>query len=97
MIDVWWSPANDIFNYRSPSQPPTAFYWEVSYKGVAYMMGNPVDDLESFLEHVNYTSGGSTAYALRKSEAVLSFQTSTSCNNTNNTISRDVTTLNRCC
>ena len=61
MIESYWSPVNDIQNYRSSSNY-TWFFAGMEYKGEAYMKWNPVDDWDEFLYHVNSTPGGITYY-----------------------------------
>jgi hypothetical protein len=76
---------NSISSYARPSRPnenPNE---------------NPTQDQSGDLKIDPENQPKLPAISLRKSEAALNFQTSTSCNNTNNTISRDVTTLNRRC
>jgi|GEM_PF-5420103 len=62
MIDVTWTPANTIYNYRSPTQPRTTFHQGQMYRGVAYNMIYEADDKQGFLGKVAVTPGGDTSY-----------------------------------
>ncbi len=62
MVDSAWSPANTIYNYRSPSGGYTYFYASSTYYGEAYSQNNPQENWSEFKSLVDNTSGGTTGY-----------------------------------